>query len=153
MRPQPYPHPGPSHRWERGHYDDGAWIEAGWRVVGTYSSPGLWNSRRLLAAKSLGDDHPAARAALGRQLEARGSVPQRGLATPEAVAWHRASGADRGYMNRSHRRAIARRAGALAQQLPSPIHKDRCPLDTGAQLPAAEDQRVASASMLAQGAQ
>jgi hypothetical protein len=157
MRPQPYPHPGPTYRWERSHYEQvngrNVWIESGWYVGGTYSSPGLWNSRRLLAAKRLGADHPAARAALGRQLEARGSVPQRGLTTPEAIAWHRASGADRGFMNRSHRRAIARRASGAPTQNIFYDHKNRYALDTGAPLPTNEDQRVAPTRALAQGAQ
>lgn len=154
MRPQPYPHPGPSCRWERGHYEQHnartVWIESGWRVVGTYSSPGLWNSRRLLAVKRFGADHPATRAALGRQLETRGSVPQRGLTTPEAIAWHRASGADYGYMNRSHRRALA---ATQATQNIFYDHKNRCPLDTGSDLPTHEDQCVAPVLELAQGTQ
>lgn len=68
----------------------------------------------------LGDDAPAVRAAYGRYLahsseasrvderhEPR-AVPQRGSRSPEAVAWHRESGAAPGYMNR-HDRARARR--------------------------------------------
>lgn len=56
--------------------------------------------------RTLGDDHPATRAALGRWLEARGAEPQRGSVTPEAIAWHRASAANPGFFNRHHRRAM-----------------------------------------------
>lgn len=63
------------------------------------------------ARAARGEDHPAARAALGRLLYYRGWVPQRGLATPEAVAWHRESGSDPGHMNRAMRRfTLAKRA-------------------------------------------
>lgn len=49
------------------------------------------------------EDHPAIRAAAGRVL-AYEAVPQRGSTTPEAVAWHRETGADPGYMNRTARK-------------------------------------------------
>lgn len=51
-----------------------------------------------------GEDHPAARAAYGRMLAHFNWAPQRGLNTPEAISWHRETGADPGYMNRTHRR-------------------------------------------------
>lgn len=68
-------------------------------------SPALARMRWRGLVDEHGEDHPAARAALGRYLALRGWVPQRGLKTPEAVAWLRASGAIAGYRNRRERRA------------------------------------------------
>lgn len=67
---------------------------------------GYWRANRLAAEAALGADHPAARAALGRELEAVGAVPQRGSITPEAIAWHRQSGAQMGLRNRRWRRYL-----------------------------------------------
>jgi hypothetical protein len=72
----------------------------------TYGSPAIARLRWMQLRHQLGDDHPAARAALGRWLVYRKWTPQRGLFTPEAIAWHRESRAAAGYMNRSERRRL-----------------------------------------------
>jgi hypothetical protein len=82
------------------------------------------------AAAQHGEDHPAARAALGRLWFYLGRVPQVGLASIEAIAWARESGGmQRPRWNRSQRRHTD--------------HKDRCPVDTGLALPTPEDHHVA----------
>lgn len=47
-----------------------------------------------------------ARAEFGRLMVYQGRVPQRGLASPEAVAWERESGREPGYYNRRARRFL-----------------------------------------------
>lgn len=80
----------------------------------TYGSRGLANMRHMMLRRDLGDEHPAVRAALGRLLALSGMVPQRDSVTPEAVAWHRESGAIPGWRNRAARRDASRRARAEA---------------------------------------
>lgn len=71
----------------------------------TFGSRGIAGYRHARLAQALGPDHPATRAAWGRLAYYLGHVPQRHLATPEAVAWLRESRAITGYMNRGERRA------------------------------------------------
>lgn len=74
-------------------------------IRSTFKSRGIAAYRYHRLCAELGADHPAARGALGRLLYHQGGVPQRGSTTPEAVAWHRESGAAPGYYNRGERRA------------------------------------------------
>lgn len=59
-----------------------------------------------LAIKVVGDGSAAHHAALGRLYVHTGMVPQRGLATPEAVGWERESGREPGYLNRRMRQFL-----------------------------------------------
>jgi hypothetical protein len=78
-------------------------------IRSTHKSRGLAAYRwRHLVAK-LGADHPAARAALGRLRFYQGYVPQLGDISPEAIAWHRESGAIVGWWNRAERAAVQKR--------------------------------------------
>lgn len=106
------------------------------------------DARRELARaiERHGEDHPASRAARGRFWFYAGRVPQRGATSIEAVAWARESAGSRPVWNRTQRRHAAAQASFYN-------HKDRYPLDTGAEVPTHEDQRVAPAIELAQGAQ
>jgi hypothetical protein len=79
---------------------------------GRAKAPGYKRARARLhyakLKKSLGEDHPATRAAFGRMLVYGGdghqaSVPQQASHTIEATAWHRESGAQPGYWNRTQR--------------------------------------------------
>lgn len=81
-------------------------MTVGRSIVGrsTYGSAGVARYRVVTAELALGADHPATRAATGRWLARRGNVTQLGATTIEAVAWHRESGADPGYMNRTARK-------------------------------------------------
>jgi hypothetical protein len=76
----------------------------------TYGSRGLAAYRWRARAATLGLDHPATRAALGRLNYYRGMTPQKRAVEPEAIAWYRESGAQPGYWNRSRRRAAAARS-------------------------------------------
>lgn len=78
----------------------------------TYGSRGIaWMRYRGLP------EGPAREAALGRYYAVTGAaVPQRGLLSPAAVAWHREAaqrgpGGAAGYMNRHERRRLTRRRG------------------------------------------
>jgi hypothetical protein len=77
-------------------------------VIGrsTYGSLGIATMRWKQAQAELGDDHPKTRAALGRMRARLGHVPQRSSITPEAIAWHRETRANPGYLNRRHRRHL-----------------------------------------------
>ena len=83
----------------------------------TFGSVYLARWRASALADSLGVEHPAAQAALGRFYALSGSaVPQRSAVDPASVAWHRQSGAVSGYRNRAERRhQAAVTAWALAQ--------------------------------------
>lgn len=72
----------------------------------THGSKGLATMMWKLRRESLGDEHPATRGAFGRLQALRGNVPQQDSMTPEAVAWKRESGSDRGFWNRHHRRRV-----------------------------------------------
>lgn len=68
----------------------------------------------MIAEDALGVEHPATQAAIGRQYAARfetgrGATPQRGSTGPASVAWHRATGAQAGYYNRSYRKSQRQR--------------------------------------------
>lgn len=79
-----------------------------------FGSKYLARARLSALSDTLGDDHPATLAARGRWLAlATKSVPQRDSTTPEAIAWHRASGADPGYMNRRARRHFSEMQAAV----------------------------------------
>ena len=90
----------------------------------SFGSPGIATMRWKMLRAELGDDALAVRAAYGRHLahpseasrvderhEPR-AVPQRGARSPEAVAWHRESGAAPGYANRHDRERERRRREA-----------------------------------------
>ncbi len=83
-----------------------------WRGNGRPTSPGFKRARARLhyarTLKALGEEHPATQAAFGRMLvyggdEYPASVPQRGSTEIESIAWHRESGAQEGYWNRTQR--------------------------------------------------
>lgn len=95
MRPQVYPRPSPT----------------------APGSAAIWGARWLLAEGELGWDHPATQAAQGRQWalsKGAARVPQRNAKSPAAIAWHRASEAQPGYMNRRYRKHM--RATAASSQ-------------------------------------
>lgn len=82
------------------------------RGNGREPAPGYKRARARLRyaqlVKTLGREHAATRAAFGRMLVYGGdgypaSVPQRNSASIEAIAWHRESGAQPGYLNRTQR--------------------------------------------------
>lgn len=77
-------------------------------------SPTLAAWRYRAMVERFDENHPAALGALGKWRALVGHVPGRlNDITPDLVAWHRAWHAgtdhDHGYMNRAHRKAIARR--------------------------------------------
>ena len=80
------------------------------RQRSTHGSRGIARYRLATAARELGPDHPATRAALGRLLFHQGAVPQYGSRTIESIAWHRESGACPGWLNRRERAHEAARA-------------------------------------------
>ena len=55
-------------------------------------------------------EHPAVIAATARLSYYLGAWPQLGLVNPATVAWYRESRTRSGYLNRSERRAISRKA-------------------------------------------
>lgn len=78
----------------------------------TYGSSALARMRHRALVERLGEQHPAAQAALGRYWAVSGSaVPQRGLVSPAAVAWTRESGAIPGWMNQRERYELTLRRG------------------------------------------
>jgi hypothetical protein len=70
----------------------------------TYGSRGIANFRYFSALKLFGEEHPATKAALGRLRARKNVVPQKGLLSIEAIAWHRESGANPGFRNRTARK-------------------------------------------------
>lgn len=75
----------------------------------TFHSYGLCTAFWKRAREARGDDHPETRAWLGRLFYHRGNVPQRDATSPEAIAWHRESETIPGFLNKAHRKHLARR--------------------------------------------
>jgi hypothetical protein len=80
----------------------------------TFGSPYIAHRLYRLAVIQHGEDHPAARAAYGRWMACRGTVPCT-IHGPAYVAWLREHGGMfAGYHNRHKRRRTRRQLAALA---------------------------------------
>lgn len=76
-------------------------------------SPAIWRNRMERTKATHGELHDAVQGAAGRYLAAMtgtpgAAVPQKGATTPAAVAWHRYTKAQAGFMNRRMRRFLER---------------------------------------------